>query len=377
MKSYKILIALVALFMISCTDEIDFQESLNAEESEVKSMSSGYMGVQSIFIDNGISQNCSRNMLVFSDDEHYINVMETLETMVEDHDDIFLGQYDYLNDDDLEQVEEQLGHSELQPLIEFENQLNFCSLRAMLHNLEEIWLNQQPNGSQLINSPEETYLDIDDEFESALLNEQAEVIIGRNLYKYYEGGYIIIDFTNITDLTGALTDLNSGANPNDVAMDYRPFIEVIEQPLSTSPLQGDCIERYRGYKIIQFNDGRQGKTSIRWRETIVQHRLRNKLRGYKWSNSSNRYKRRRMRLASGFEEGTTLSTINENCFGISEVPHNWKRSKKRRKSRTWANNVPKIFNSPFPWQYETSLHNLASWNWVQGNEFVVPISDLD
>ncbi|MCH8535419.1 MAG: hypothetical protein LAT51_10155 [Flavobacteriaceae bacterium] len=371
MKLNKILLAITAIIMFSCADDIEIQENSNTNELTTFSQNPTYMDVEAIYIDNGTPQNCEFNMLVFQDESHYIDILETLEELYEDYEDAFVNQYDHLDDDELEDLEDQIGHEEYAALIEFENQLNFCSLRRLIAKMQADWLDQQGYNSDFSGSPEETYLEIDDEFESTVLNEQGEVIVGRNLYKYYDNGYIIIDLdaTNVPDI---LRDLNNGATPEEVALDYRPFVEVVEQITVTSPTPGECHERIRGGKRVELNHNTMGRVSWRINENMFQYRMRSKLRGYTWTGS--RWKRKRMRLATGIVEGTTLSHPNSTCYVEDELGGGLN-SKRRRKTRVNRHNISKIF-APHPWQYVKNLHTIETLNWVAGHEFVVPVSDL-
>ena len=372
MKYYKILFAFFALIAVSCTDELDFQE-INSEDINTKSQNPTNMGVESIFIDNGVSQNCSRNMLVFQDADHYTQVMDDLEDLVDLHKDAFVAQYDYLDDDDFFQMEQQSGFNEFEPLEDFENSLGFCSLRKMLHNMQNDWLSQQPYQTDLSGSPEEVWFNLDDEYESTLLNEQGEVIIDRNLYKYYDDGIIIIDLTT-NDLTDILTELNNGANLNDVASDYRPFVEVIEDVIPAQSSQGECYTRVRAGIFVELNHNTAARVSWRINDNVARYRLRHKIRSYTWTSSG--WSRKRMRMHAGFEEGTTITGYTTpDCPLEYFIEEDEKNSKKRRKTRKYVFNLNRSYDVE-RWRYQDGVHTLATWNWVAGHEFFIPVSDM-
>ena len=110
------------------------------------------------------------------------------------------------------------GFDEDNPLIRFEKDLAFCSLRAKLDASENDWLSQQP-----ISGPWDTASDpdnhfIDDIVERTVLNEQAEVIVLDDkgnpvIYKFIddEGTYITIANNDYV----ALAQINSGTIPTN------------------------------------------------------------------------------------------------------------------------------------------------------------------
>lgn len=69
-------------------------------------------------------------MLSFADQDHYQLVYDCLEAAYEAHLDGFEAQYGYLSEDDFNDMADQLGFVDEQPLIDFEGVLGFTSWRA-------------------------------------------------------------------------------------------------------------------------------------------------------------------------------------------------------------------------------------------------------
>ena len=81
-------------------------------------------------------------MLEFSSTNEYDETVLSLEGQMDLLDDQFVNQYNHLNDSLLNEKEEEVGFNTQQPLIDFENSLNFTnSMRQTFVVEEENWMN--------------------------------------------------------------------------------------------------------------------------------------------------------------------------------------------------------------------------------------------
>ena len=102
------------------------------------------------------SNNRSNGMVLsFPDMNTFKETVEDLENQVEYLDNNFINTYSHLSEDEINVIEEEIGFNENQPLIDFENQHGFSSLRAKIDEESEIY-NQ-------IEYPSEDIIDPDDD----------------------------------------------------------------------------------------------------------------------------------------------------------------------------------------------------------------------
>ncbi len=112
-------------------------------------------------------------MLSFTDQQHFTDVYNCLEAVYEAHLDDFEAQYGHLSEDDYNDMADQLGFVDEQPLMDFENALSFTSARRTLADAEAIFLGNggHPAESPLLNSP------YDDDIMASMFNENNAVMI--------------------------------------------------------------------------------------------------------------------------------------------------------------------------------------------------------
>ena len=182
------LILLTSIFIFSsCSDEVNFTEEQNSAQQDVK------------LITNGNKSSNGNSMLHFSDIEAYKKTILKLEAQYEEYDDAFLEHWAQLNDEELDKKEDELGYTPQQPFIDFEKQFNgFKSLREVIDEKEKKWLNNETLDEA--NDPYDHF--VFDEEERTVLNKNAQVKIGKELYQMTMFGYI-----KITDGDFATLDL--------------------------------------------------------------------------------------------------------------------------------------------------------------------------
>lgn len=193
------LVALATVFMFGCSKE-KINEQLN-NDSNAKS------SVKLITLSDG--SKTSITMLEFSNTNAYDSTITSLEQQMETLDDAFLAQYGYLNDSLLNEKEEDAGFVYQQPLIDFENSLNFTnSMRQVYVVAEENWLDN--DSLDPATDPSLTY--VFGNAEMAMLNENGEVKVDSILLKLTTDGFIAFTDGDINKLirfnNGDMTVLN-------------------------------------------------------------------------------------------------------------------------------------------------------------------------
>lgn len=113
-------------------------------------------------------------MLSFTDQAHFQEVYDCLEAAYEAHLDGYEAQYGYLSEDDYNDMADQLGFVDEQPLIDFEGALGVTSYRAHLAALEDAWL---ANGAIDSSNPLLNDVFVDDIL-ATLFNKDGAVMVG-------------------------------------------------------------------------------------------------------------------------------------------------------------------------------------------------------
>ncbi|WP_431472608.1 hypothetical protein I5168_05110 [Nonlabens sp. SCSIO 43208] len=199
----------LSLSLFSCSEEVT--ESTNdtaLQKSEGDIANNCEFQPYALYFENGTSVDCANNMMHFSSWDSFDQTLETLEDSNDAHDDNFLAIYGHLDEDDLNDTEELIGHHPDQPLIDFENSHDFCSLRKFEEDAENAWLDSSDQSGWSIDDWNENEF-IVDPVEQSVYNQWNEVMICNLIYKDMEGGLLIIDTTH-PDATAALTSANNG-----------------------------------------------------------------------------------------------------------------------------------------------------------------------
>jgi len=271
-------------------------------------------------------------MLAFNDQAHFQEVYDCLEAAYEAHMDAFEAQWGYLSEDDYNDMADQLGFVDEQPLIDFEQTYSFSSYRAQMTMLEDAFL---LNGGDTAFSPEADNL-FDDQVLETMYNANGAIMIGGIVhYRAPDGTHI--DFCNCEVFEQYLTDPAS-VNVND------PCVGLQKTLFCSSPC--DCCKSYQLDSDIDeyVTNERYIRWTLRFEYDkywagpqgggfVWNHRSCAKIVHYKKVNG--RWKRRRADLLARTEG--VYSGSNDQGFCKEPVPY-FKEKAKRRKvleARNW------------------------------------------
>jgi hypothetical protein len=157
-------------------------------------------------------------MMHFPSWESFATTVESLEYKIETHDDSFLVPNQHLSEDDLNDLEESMGHEPDLPLIEYELTHSFCSLRQVEAAAENAWLDASDQPGWTMNDWQENQF-LADPVQQTLYNPYNEVMICNVIYKDMEGGMLMIDI-NHPDAVDALTAANNGTSLEEIIATY-------------------------------------------------------------------------------------------------------------------------------------------------------------
>lgn len=229
----KILGIVAVLISSSCANEL--RDDSNSKKNELSQIlaregesdepceffnnaiqSSVISGVSAVNIDNGIPTECANNILVFPTLQSYEDAIDTFDNLIDQHNDDFDQITAGMSDEEADDYADEIGFDEDEPLTKFENELEFCSLRKYILELENNWLQQQGNGSWNLDTDPSNYF-IDDATEQALLSYGSEFIVGNckdgyTMYKVFDWGYVSFPINSISETSQILIALNNLAN---------------------------------------------------------------------------------------------------------------------------------------------------------------------
>lgn len=252
--------------------------------------SSMLSGVKAVYLDNGIAGTCKNNILIFPTLKSYEEAILILDKKIEENNNGFDQQTGNMTDVKADDYAELISFDENKPLIDFERELNLCSLREYLSGLDDNWLSQQKDNTWDLNtSPDEYY--IDDDTERTLLSFGSEFIVGDckngyTLYKRYDWGYVSFPITDIGTTSEVLTILNDITNPtqqpinidgatqDQVVAGLKPYREVKYTITATNPTNsqtGQCRGQVKNKGQHVFNAQRR----IVWKHKLKDARFPN------------------------------------------------------------------------------------------------------
>ncbi|MEM6829924.1 MAG: hypothetical protein AAF551_05370 [Bacteroidota bacterium] len=126
-------------------------------------------------------------MLSFSSEQDVVQALDYLEYAYEQYDNAFLAQYAHLTNDEIGELEEQIGYDDERPYKDFELRYHLNSKRAELSAAEDFWLEQ--TDSEYPNQEENPdYQFIQDDEIRTVINANGEVKVGSNYYKFNPDG---------------------------------------------------------------------------------------------------------------------------------------------------------------------------------------------
>lgn len=262
---------------------------------------------------NGIS--VVNGMLHFQDMGHVQSVMESLYQNYVIHDDNFLSSYPDLTSDELEAKEEEIGFRDYKTYEDFEEDLNFNSLRSHIEKQNEIYLDLDDDR---LDDPDDHFIILDEE--RAILNLNAEVMIGKSIFKMFDWGYIEIpdaDFNKLEIIRAnpeAALIMDNVKIEGDI-MDIRPG--TVEEPAPNDGLT--LTPACKGYKRSRDKEDFGSDARIKWKVAIrtlpwgryVIAKSKNFLRkNSKWKKHRCQTKVRVWGSISGYEE-TENGNVNK------------------------------------------------------------------
>ncbi|WP_153391500.1 hypothetical protein [Chryseobacterium vaccae] len=221
--------------LYSCTSELETENQrenskensaqLASKESACELFSSAVEstiipGVKAVNLENGISTTCHNNILIFPTLQDYENSILKLDQMIDAHNDDFDQQTASMTDVEADDYADEVGFNEDLPLLKFEEELGFCSLRQHIETIEDEWLSQQGDGPWNLDfNPDSHY--IDDETERALLSVGSEFIIGNcksgyTYYKKFDWGTVEIEINDLNSLSTVIAALNNIVSPTNI-----------------------------------------------------------------------------------------------------------------------------------------------------------------
>lgn len=267
------LLLLFSVFFIfsSCEDEILEDSRLNSTELnsegessktvsticamvENQSITSAYFPeIRSIKLPFSGPSTLSNNILVLPNVNYFYSTAEDLDLMVENHNDAFDVLTAGMTSEQADDYADATGFNEDQPLVDFENQLYFNSLRKMIETQYNIWLNLQGDVFDYTTDPDNHF--IEDETERTLLGVRADIIIGdcRNgftYYRFYDWGYVTVPMdSNFNDVMDVLNDLNAGATDQETVEDIIKSNGIGNTHGEGNPPNIPCSTKYKQHKI--------------------------------------------------------------------------------------------------------------------------------
>ncbi|WP_405378698.1 hypothetical protein [Nonlabens sp. Asnod3-A02] len=222
LKYFSIGLLTLSLSLVSCEDEIT-NDAITTKSEEGGDGSICDFEPYGLYFDNGKSVECENNMMHFPSWESFATTLEDLEDQLESHDDDFLIPNQHLSEDDLNDLEESIGHDPDLPLIEYELIHQFCSLRQVEAAAENSWLDASDQPGWTMNDWQENQFLVDPA-EQTLYNPYNEVMICNVIYKDMEGGLLLID-ANHPDAIDALSSANNGSSIEEVIETYGGNVE--------------------------------------------------------------------------------------------------------------------------------------------------------
>ena len=360
----------LSLSLVSCEDEIT-NDTITAKSGEGGGDMECELEPHGLYFDNGVSPSTGNNMMHFPSWDSFEYTIGHLDNLVELHEDSFVIPNDLLSEDALNDLEESSGFEEDQPLIDYENSHNFFSLRAFARIKEDNWLdNSDQSGWTWDDDPDNDWLIHGTE--QTVYNQYYEVMICSFIFKYMEGGVIVIDSQN-QDASSILNSANNGV----------PIEELLTQFAGSNEKPGGITDHViydnSGECVFKVADTKRFILSNpRYRVKGIQHMSGysvggNGLKAYfKYKSITKNYKKKgskwKKRRIKSYAK--IVGERHDPYLGCgSPLIEVDKRStiKKRRRRKVVIRVNPESYNSPS--QLGTEIQKLESVHWQRGETF--------
>lgn len=276
-------------------------------------------------LENGVE--CSNNILIFPSWELYGQTIDMLDQMTEEYCDAFDANVSpNVTDEEYDALCNEQGFDEDNVIVNFENDLHFCSLRKYLEDKESQWLEMQGDGQWNVADDPDNHF-IDEETERELLSIRAEVIIGdkKSNYTYYKftddkGGVVIVHNGD----TNAMTQVSNGTIPAN-----NPNVEIVN-PGKADVTPPGCKSEIK--EISYESDGGnriKRKNKIRNESPWSAKRIVSVTIGYKKKGS--KWKRKRTWITAALTNSTAdgNGTYFIDC-SVEQDVNNLKNKRRRR-----------------------------------------------
>lgn len=337
-----------------------FFSTISCEKENLAENNTNLVSNQKIkFIQNGSSTSRTSSvngMLEFDDTATFLSTIEMLAKQAEDHDDAFVNKYDYLNDDDLEAKEIEIGHDVHQPFIDFENQFSgFTSLRKDIRTEQDRLIQSELLNDS--NDPDNHYV-FDDEIRT-VLNEKAQVKIGKSLFQMTRFGYVEITDGDFNTLAIVESSDASQLNLPNVVVNGGYYGSSSANNNNPPGTPTDCRTDYdeTNYKTTSSNRRIKGIQKLKGYSSLWGSKIKAKTKYQKkrwWGG----WTAKRTRInAKIYEE-----SVNRYC----ELPAYQDRSKTKRGKK-----VKVTISSPSSNVFKTKYHKLSTIHKKIGNSNII------
>jgi len=128
-------------------------------------------------------------ILAFDDMETVEHTLKELEKQLDKYDEAFVAHNSGLDEEELYQIEQEIGYDENKPLTDFNNNLRFSSSNTAYLKAEALYLDQKTQNEE--DDPDDHF--IGEDVERTILNACNEVMIDDTIYKLTKDGYFEID----------------------------------------------------------------------------------------------------------------------------------------------------------------------------------------
>jgi hypothetical protein len=301
------ILLLLLSFSLSVMAQNTIEEKVNRLE-QIKSIipqtSSAYIGVS-----------LNRGLIHFDSENSFRATLESLEEQSEQYNDAWLDAHAELTEEELETLEEQIGFSEDQVYIDFENSFGHASLRAEIEARVEVWLDtQEPDWE---NSPEDHF--ILDQGMRTIMTPDAAFMIGTSIYLAADEGitYEITDgdFNTLDLLIANMLDPYTASNVVVYGAD--------DDSVKTKTAMGCKWWASKNNYVVYSGGSRRFKATSRWRGWPWFARASAKTTSYKRKNG--KWKRHRTWL----EAYVAGSASGDQCETSSPFSYKYKKKKRR------------------------------------------------
>tara|TARA_B110001469_G_scaffold127397_1_gene148120 strand:+ start:4668 stop:5768 length:1101 start_codon:yes stop_codon:yes gene_type:complete len=238
-------------------------------------------------------------ILHFADMATFLAVEADLEQQVEELDDAFVDVYNYLNDEDINLMQEDLNFDEFQPLYDFEENFpNFNSIRAKI--AEETMIYDEIEDQDPNSDPEDSFIIFSD-VTRTLINESGDIAIGNKIYRINnDGSHWEINSLDVTLLETL---------PDHTTVQGEQYTTGIKILIRKSSSNTDCKKNKWNGELWKYNTS--GNKKHKWKIGVFNYPFHGGSR-MKIINKKKKKKRRKT-VWRRYRTETTLSMCGNGC----------------------------------------------------------------